>query len=112
MPLAAGFKGSSENHSNMFVKPPTPWTLEPFWEKNLATVFAQRQGLFSSSASGITNLPVTYRQLNPSGASVPDFDLITFNDDGHLPGAFGVREHLLEPCGVLVDIVIHSIAVG
>jgi hypothetical protein len=30
MPLTAGFKDSSENHSNIFLEPLTPWTLEPF----------------------------------------------------------------------------------
>jgi hypothetical protein len=57
-------------------------------------------------------MPVTYQQLHPSGASVTDLDLVIVNDDRHLPGPFGVREHLLESGGVLVDIVIHSIAVG
>jgi hypothetical protein len=35
-----GFEGSSEKHSNMFVEPLTPWTLEPFWDKERTQVFA------------------------------------------------------------------------
>jgi len=63
--------------------------------------------------SGTTNLPATCRQLNPSGASVTDLDLAIFNDDGHLPGTFGVLQHLLELFRVLVHIVILcSVAIG
>jgi hypothetical protein len=58
------------------------------------------------------NMPATCRQLHPSGASVADLDLIAVNDDRHLPGPFGKREHLLEPGGVFIDIVIHGITVG
>jgi hypothetical protein len=58
------------------------------------------------------DMPATCRQLYPSGASVADFDLITVNDDRHLPGPLGNREHLLEPDGIFIDIVIYSIAVG
>jgi hypothetical protein len=58
------------------------------------------------------NPPVPYRQLHPSGASVADLDLIAVNDDRHLPGPFGKREHLLEPGRVLVDIVVYGVVVG
>lgn len=58
------------------------------------------------------NLPVTYRQLHPSAASVSDLDLCPFHDDRHLPGAFGKLQHLLEPCRVLADIIVNGVFIG
>jgi len=58
------------------------------------------------------NLPVTYRLLYPSAASVSDLDLCTFHDDRHLASAFGKLQHLLKPCRVLMDIIIHGVFIG
>jgi hypothetical protein len=51
-------------------------------------------------------------KLHPSVASVSDLDLCTFHDNRHLAGAFGQLQHLLEPCRVRVDIIIHGVAIG
>jgi hypothetical protein len=51
-------------------------------------------------------------KLHPSAASVADLDLSTFHNDRHLTGAFGQRQHLLEPCRVRVDIIIDRVFIG
>jgi len=43
---------------------------------------------------------------------VTDGDLITLDDNGHLPRTLGMLQHLLKFYRVIVDIVILSIAVG
>jgi hypothetical protein len=43
---------------------------------------------------------------------VADGDFVTFNDDGHLAGAIGILQHLLQLGFVFVDIVIHGITIG
>ena len=58
------------------------------------------------------DLPVTYRLLYPSAASIADLDLGTFHDYRHLAGAFGKLEHLVKPRLVLADIIIDRVFIG
>ncbi len=59
------------------------------------------------------NIPVNYRSLHPSGASVADCNFTIFNNNGHFPNAVRILQHLLEFCRVRMHIMIFcSIAIG
>jgi len=50
--------------------------------------------------------PITYRPLHASAASVTNFYLAAFQNDGNLPETAGKPEHLLQLCAIRFHIYV------